>query len=171
MNTKYLVHHGIDGQKWGQRNGPPYPLDYDDHSAAEKRKNPKSELDNYTVVNNFRVDQRYGYGNAGSTVGDKLKNFAKEHKTALIIGGLIVTAKVVSSGRKHVEAKKNEYIDNIMPYWKSKMTTGDSASDKKFMKRLERDLSKMKMADLAKEAKNIAKNDWSTLNFDKGRWS
>lgn len=22
----YLVHHGIDGQKWGVRNGPPYPL-------------------------------------------------------------------------------------------------------------------------------------------------
>lgn len=22
----YLAHHGIDGQKWGQRNGPPYPL-------------------------------------------------------------------------------------------------------------------------------------------------
>lgn len=22
----YLVHHGIDGQKWGRRNGPPYPL-------------------------------------------------------------------------------------------------------------------------------------------------
>ena len=22
----YLSHHGIDGQKWGQRNGPPYPL-------------------------------------------------------------------------------------------------------------------------------------------------
>jgi len=26
MNEIYLVHHGIDGQKWGQRNGPPYPL-------------------------------------------------------------------------------------------------------------------------------------------------
>ena len=26
MNENYLAHHGIDGQKWGQRNGPPYPL-------------------------------------------------------------------------------------------------------------------------------------------------
>jgi len=57
LNTKYVVtrnenggilkHHGIDGQKWGQRNGPPYPLDYDDHSAKEKKNNPKSEIDNY----------------------------------------------------------------------------------------------------------------------------
>lgn len=32
-----LYHHGISGQKWGKRNGPPYPLDDDDHSAAEKK--------------------------------------------------------------------------------------------------------------------------------------
>ena len=40
----YLEHHGIDGQKWGHRNGPPYPLDYKSHSAEEKRKNSKSLL-------------------------------------------------------------------------------------------------------------------------------
>lgn len=32
-----LTHHGILGQKWGKRNGPPYPLDESDHSAAEKK--------------------------------------------------------------------------------------------------------------------------------------
>lgn len=31
-----LTHHGILGQKWGHRNGPPYPLGASDHSAAEK---------------------------------------------------------------------------------------------------------------------------------------
>lgn len=31
-----LAHHGIIGQKWGHRNGPPYPLDASAHSKAEK---------------------------------------------------------------------------------------------------------------------------------------
>ena len=45
MSNLYLQHHGIKGQKWGKRNGPPYPLDYEDHSAAEKRKNSKEDID------------------------------------------------------------------------------------------------------------------------------
>ncbi len=42
--TKYLVHHGIAGQKWGHRNGPPYPIAYEDHSMAEKKANSRAEL-------------------------------------------------------------------------------------------------------------------------------
>lgn len=35
--TNELYHHGIFGQKWGKRNGPPYPLKPGKHSAREKR--------------------------------------------------------------------------------------------------------------------------------------
>lgn len=27
LESDYLAHHGVKGQKWGERNGPPYPLD------------------------------------------------------------------------------------------------------------------------------------------------
>lgn len=37
----YLMHYGHLGMKWGQRNGPPYPLNYDKLSRSEKRKLPK----------------------------------------------------------------------------------------------------------------------------------
>ena len=32
-----IEHHGIKGQKRGDRNGPPYPLDAGSHSAAQKK--------------------------------------------------------------------------------------------------------------------------------------
>ena len=37
MSELVLVHHGIKGQEWGKRNGPPYPLDQNDLSAAERK--------------------------------------------------------------------------------------------------------------------------------------
>lgn len=36
-NPNELFHHGVLGQKWGTRNGPPYPLKPGQHSASEKK--------------------------------------------------------------------------------------------------------------------------------------
>jgi hypothetical protein len=41
-----LYHHGILGQKWGRRNGPPYPLYGSAHSAAEKKAGWRNSLKN-----------------------------------------------------------------------------------------------------------------------------
>lgn len=43
MSQYYLAHHGIFGQKWGKKNGPPYPLSNSDRSAAERKANPESK--------------------------------------------------------------------------------------------------------------------------------
>ena len=44
---EYLAHHGIRGQKWGVRNGPPYPLGEKDDSASEKKAGWQKSLDIY----------------------------------------------------------------------------------------------------------------------------
>ncbi len=41
-----LYHHGILGQQWGKKNGPPYPLDAGDHSAKEKKAGYKKSIGN-----------------------------------------------------------------------------------------------------------------------------
>ena len=39
------MHHGILGQRWGRKNGPPYPLGASDHSASEKKAGWRRSLD------------------------------------------------------------------------------------------------------------------------------
>lgn len=41
--SEYLCHHGISGMKWGQRNGPPYPLVDGQRSAKENKLNKTSQ--------------------------------------------------------------------------------------------------------------------------------
>ena len=55
-----LYHHGIEGQKWGVRNGPPYPLDEGDRSAAERAANPMPVTDKNS----------YGGSHMGRPLGD-----------------------------------------------------------------------------------------------------
>lgn len=43
-----LKHHGIKGQKWGKRNGPPYPISYGNHSKEEKKANWQYSLNRNT---------------------------------------------------------------------------------------------------------------------------
>ena len=49
-------HHGILGQKWGTRNGPPYPLGGGDYSATERRKVFKARKNPNSIYNKKHFD-------------------------------------------------------------------------------------------------------------------
>lgn len=64
MYNDELYHHGIFGQKWGKRNGPPYPLAPEKHSIREKRSGWRKSLNNkkedkVTVLTFDHPDSKY----------------------------------------------------------------------------------------------------------------
>ena len=63
----FLAHHGIKGQKWGDRNGPPYPLGPEDHSANEKK-----EKWYYSLEGNTNSNSKLGQIAANSMKAGKL---------------------------------------------------------------------------------------------------
>ncbi len=47
----YLAHHGVAGQKWGQRHGPPYPLNPNPSKQAKLKAKSKSKNKNKSKSN------------------------------------------------------------------------------------------------------------------------
>lgn len=72
ISSDELWHHGILGQSWGHRNGPPYPLDAGDHSAKEKKAGYKKSIGGGEVKSNKKKQK------------DFVKSLQKRHSTLSI---------------------------------------------------------------------------------------
>ena len=76
----YISHHGIEGQKWGVQNGPPYPLNPEDHSKAEKRAATKylNKLDKTTAWEKRYYSEKEG---TAYSLDKKIKKLSKKEQT------------------------------------------------------------------------------------------
>lgn len=56
-NRIVLRHHGILGQRWGKRNGPPYPLGGGDYTPAERKAIYKKRKQRNSIYNKKHFDE------------------------------------------------------------------------------------------------------------------
>lgn len=56
MKKGYLIHYGILGQKWGVKNGPPYPLSGGNFSESERRAKYKKRKGKNNIYNKKHFD-------------------------------------------------------------------------------------------------------------------
>lgn len=91
--TKELYHHGILGQRWGKKNGPPYPLDAKDHSASEKKAGWQKSLadDSIYALNESVAIKVNSDGSSTIPKGFKFNRVAGEELRFNKSGGLYVS--------------------------------------------------------------------------------
>lgn len=114
----YLAHHGILGQKWGKKNGPPYPLDASDHSASERKAGWRKSLDK----GGGKADNKRRSKGGENQNGKTRKGLTDKQKTALKVGAaLAATALIAYGGYK---LKQSGKLDDLIE--KGKQLTGDA---------------------------------------------
>lgn len=120
-----LKHHGVKGQKWGVQNGPPYPLKYEAHSAAEKKfmskgKAKGSSDDSYERKPGFVEKNMYGNGFLGhvARVALRLKDETfYDYTISRVEGNGSDLKRSIDSIQKEKTKKRDfdELVDKINP--------------------------------------------------------
>ena len=82
-----LVHHGIKGQHWGERNGPPYPLNRNPDGNIIKNKTNKlveDAINSGEVLREVNEEKQQRHNKAGHTPGRSYLNGDMEYAKGLV---------------------------------------------------------------------------------------
>lgn len=132
-----LQHHGIEGQKWGVRNGPPYPIKRVNKKSISKRVNDKSIKSKYPHLDSNL--EKWGKtedtnilwitGISGSGKSTIAKEYSKKYNADLIDIDLY-TFKTADKYMKDMSKSFNKYLDENVPNWKKLQKEGYEALTK-----------------------------------------
>lgn len=174
-NNSYFEHHGILGQKWGKKNGPPYPLDYDKLSPEERSKDKEravseGDVSSATYKNNMRyfsnqelrdIETRYKINQSIKALNAQQINAGKKNldDTIAKLGKVGEAGRKLSDGIKAgtdvyngVAKVMNAFGDKNLPI------IGDKKKDSI------RDLAGKMAEDVFKDAAKYTKEELKTYN-------
>lgn len=101
-----LYHHGVLGQEWGKRNGPPYPLNRGAHSAKEKKAGWQKSL-------NKSSGSKYGNNSSKANAGMFIAKMALDVVGLNPIGLVRDTKRLVDYTRsKALSSSENKRLAN-----------------------------------------------------------
>lgn len=140
FSDEFLAHHGILGMKWGKKQGPPYPLDADDHSASERKAGWRKSLEG--VVDRIRGKKKDDSDNVETGKSENAsqnapKTLSDEERAEIVRSGDANRIREASSQLTRNELQEaadrlrlNEQIATYAPKEKTKWDKMDEAAEK-----------------------------------------
>lgn len=120
-----LYHHGIKGQRWGDKNGPPYPLGASSHSLSEK-KSTKGWTEEAKAE--YKVNKKSSNLSEGNSSRKKSGLTDKQKKTIKIGATVAITALAVYGGYKIYQNRED--IADYMSQFHMHKDIGKNSVDK-----------------------------------------
>lgn len=128
LHATELMHHGIVGQKWGVKNGPPYPLNSsistgskikiqkDDYGLKNLKKARTANLDKWGKSADNNILFIAGYSGSGKST--TARRLAKPKDTVIHLDGYS-ESDMDPEIAKTIQSKKfNKYLDKKVPRWR-----------------------------------------------------
>lgn len=141
FDEEYLMHWGIKGMRWGDRNGPPYPLNKSEYSMAEKRANgikPKTSSPKFSGKEFHVPESRKVYSSSKSDdAGSKVKPAASKTSKKISVNDV---EKGTRAANNLINAanRLNNSIEKSLPNKKSNSPDLSKMSDDELRKRINR---------------------------------
>jgi len=105
LSQNELYHHGIDGQRWGVRHGPPYPLDRADHNKVIEKSEKASKKRNTSYNGSRKYAKRMSDKDLNNTI-DRLQ---REETYRRLVSKEKMEKKAAKAAKKATKKAEDRY--------------------------------------------------------------
>lgn len=128
--NEYLAHHGVEKQKWGDRNGPPYPLHPEQMSSAQKRANANEGWFKRKIREAKEAKQIKKEAKEAKKVEEKLaKQAHKQGRLSEQERKDVYNRADVKTAYEHISEYSNKEIQSILDRYEMQRVLGEKVSN------------------------------------------